>query len=192
MVNKNKQTLSKNKITLSKNKITLLKNKTIKKNGGNIIKKIFKNGKILMNKQFLKRDDGKYINDYDYPIPETLQKVLFKYNLNNEKFLNLILEKIKENKTFEDLIKTPIKYDNFIKRLKKLIIIKDWSVLDNYFDNVESSSNIHHMHKHINFCLEMSINGLLIILFPIKEYGNSSSLLTKPIQKAYREFYGNE
>ena len=170
-----------------------IKNK-LKKNGGKIsdtIKNIYNKTKKFINKKKLQFNKIKYFELFDiedFDVSDKLLKIIKNNNINNQKFTQKILEKINEDPTFEDLIKDTKKYNMFIEKIKKMYIVKDFSIFNDYIDNnrIYSKKNI------IDTILLLERVGLFMVLFDNKIDNKTISLLVKPIQNAFDDFYSKK
>ena len=76
----------------------------------------------------------------------------------------------------------------FIEKIKKMYIVKDFSIFNDYIDNnrIYSKKNI------IDTILLLERVGLFMVLFDNKIDNKTISLLVKPIQNAFDDFYSKK
>jgi hypothetical protein len=69
-----------------------------------------------------------------------------------------------------------------------MVIIKDWSILDNIIPPIPN--HLSYKYKFvIDHLYALEKRNILIFIFPTNDYRTSGTLLVKPCQKVYNELY---
>jgi hypothetical protein len=169
--------------------------------------KSFLKNKYKKTKKYLNRKYTKFFNSnfnkYNYTLKEYIDslhvhvsnniqiilgkilKTLTENNLNNNKFSELIIKKLKDEKIIhENVVNNTV----FINKIKNMVIIKDWSILDNIIPPIPN--HLSYKYKFvIDHLYALEKRNILIFIFPTNDYRTSGTLLVKPCQKVYNELY---
>jgi hypothetical protein len=166
---------------------TTNKTKKSKKGIVGFIKSKFRNTKKYFNKLKLKNKQyifNENINIYelieeDKEIKEeeedNLKTYLGDYNLNDDNLSYRIIEILKQDSLFDEV-------KNITEIIKKLIILRDFTFLDDFFDDYEFI-----IRKKNKVIKKLEKYGLLVIAFEKNGYRSTNTLFSKAIQQAINE-----